>query len=137
MPGWRPEWADVAFDHGAAAHAAAACRSAARRTSTVRDELTHQARAVTATWEGLGRAAFTTDVDGAQQVLDALADEMLRLAARIDLASDQATLEQRRREAERERWRREKAAADARRAREAEELAEARRAHASDGVGPR
>lgn len=120
MPGWQPTWADVAFDHAAASAATEACRATAQCVGDVLEGLVRSARAAGVGWIRLGRDAFDTDVQAAITVLSAMRDELLTLAQRIEAASDDAIVEQTRRELERERWRQEKAEADRRRAQQAQ-----------------
>lgn len=104
MQDWQPDWSDVVFDHAAATDAAAACRA----TAATIDRALHAERAgrddATSQWQGalLGRfeeatVRITTD-------LDELRQDLLALAHRIEAGSDEAAAEQRRRDAERDRW---------------------------------
>lgn len=115
MPGWQPSWHDVAFDHAAAADAAEQCRETARRIDEVLAALGAARPAVTASWAGRLVGEFEAEESAVAGDLELVRAEALALAASIDAAADDARAEQRRREADRDRWHEEKAAADRRR----------------------
>lgn len=112
MPGWQPNWHDVAFDHAAATDAAAACRETARRIADVLAAMGDARAAVTADWAGRLVGEFEGEEAAVAGDLELVRSEALALAQRIDAAADDARAEQRHREAERDRWHEEKAAAD-------------------------
>lgn len=93
---------DVVFDHAAAARAAASARGAAQRTDVAIDGLVRGAAMATADWQGLGRDGYDTEVQQAAAALDDVVTQLRQLAARIELAAAEATVEQRRREAARD-----------------------------------
>jgi hypothetical protein len=116
VPDWTPNWDDVAFDHGAAATAAAACRAAAIDADGVLDGLVLQRRPVTEDWTGRYRDDFAGEEGVVRTELARARAELVRLATAIEGASEAAGVEQRRRVAARERWREEVRAEHAREA---------------------
>lgn len=114
MPDWQPNWEDVAFDHAAAQAAISQCKLSAGALDT---GFTGFAQAVTALrTNGAWTGAYQSDYDGAQGRLgtDAghTAGDLRTLASAIEAAAGKAKAEQTRREQDRARWRREKAAED-------------------------
>lgn len=104
MPDWQPDWSDVVFDHAAASDAAAACRA----TAATIDRGLHAERAArddaTMQWHGSLLRRFESATVRIATDLDDVRQELLALARRIEAGADEAATEQRRREAERDRW---------------------------------
>lgn len=113
MPSWTPNWSDVRFDHAAAARAADECERAATILRDRTADRMAEADRAREEWEGRYRRDFDQALVGIRSEADALEGALRGLAADIRLAADRARAEQSRREAERDRWTREKAAEDA------------------------
>ena len=113
MPNWQPNWQDVRWDFAAAERAASELDRATDeldRTSATRREAAQRA---TAQWFGLYRTQFDSLLAGTLSTAQFLAGLFRDAALRIRRASVQAWEEQQRREADRRRWRAEKAKEDA------------------------
>ena len=102
-----PQWEDVHFDHQLADAAIAALRLSA--TAVVTAAGCRSALALTAThaWQGPHRDYFVLALAGVQANATHLTGLLLAQAAAIQGAADAAHAEQRRRLADRERYRRE------------------------------
>lgn len=114
MPDWQPNWEDVVFDHAAAQAAVSECRLSAGALDT---GFTGFGQAVTALrTDGAWTGTYQADYDGAQGRLSTdaagTAADLRTLASAIESAAARAKAEQTRREQDRARWRREKAAED-------------------------
>lgn len=113
MPSWSPNWADVRFDHAAAAAAAAECRRVAALVVRAASDRARAADHARIEWSG----PYRRDFDVAQADLagrsDDLAQRLRRLAAAIEAAAEAARREQAAREAARAEWYRQLAAEQA------------------------
>ncbi len=107
MPNWEPNWQDVRWDHGAAEEAMAALRRTADLLDQMAQERARVAREATAEWRGRYREEFDAHFEQMQRRARELAEECRHAASRIAWADHQAYVEQKRREWDRERWRRE------------------------------
>ena len=114
MPDWQPNWEDVAFDHGRAAEAAAACREAARTVDHVRSGMATAAPGALADWRGELATDFGEEEPVVRSDLGQVEEDLEALAKRIETAAVEARAEQRRREDSSERWRDEKQQEEAR-----------------------
>jgi uncharacterized protein YukE len=121
MPNWQPNWNDVQWNQGAAREASAALRRAAARLRDTWSERQRLAAAACEQWRGRYRDEFDVALRGMGATALNLADSYEQKANEIDSASRRAEAEQRHRDAERDRWRREKADEDRRRREEEEQ----------------
>lgn len=110
MPNWQPNWNNVVWNWGAANDAVSALRRAAGLLEQTGSERRRKAQAATDEWRGFFRSEFDGDLGRMLSRAHDLAEEYLAAADRIAGASDRAHREQKRREAERARWQREKEA---------------------------
>ena len=104
MPGWQPNWDDVAWDWGAANEAMNALRRAADMLDQTAYERKRKADQATAEWRGVYREEFDEDLRGILTRARDLARDFRDIANRISRASGDARREQDHREEERERW---------------------------------
>lgn len=109
MPNWQPNWEDVKFDHAKAQAAIDQCNNSA---GALDNALTGWATALGALttngqWVGAYRDQFDTAIPGFEQDANDTRDALRQLAGQITTAAGQATTEQARRVADRERWQQE------------------------------
>lgn len=104
QPDWSPQWADVRFDHAAAAQAADACRRAIRTFENVADASARAAGTATRDWTGRAQDEFETAHRRWLERCAAQVDELLRTIELIEGAADQARTAQVARERDRDRW---------------------------------
>jgi uncharacterized protein YukE len=109
VPSWQPPWQDVRFDHAAAHAAAAALDSAANRLAAHLDRRASAVHAARAQWQGQHRDRFDAQFRASQVEGHDIVLWCRRLAAEARAASDQARLEQARRQRLRDRWHAERA----------------------------
>ena len=110
MPNWQLNWSDVRWNQGAADAASSSLRRSAENLEQTASERSRVADDAKAEWRGKHRDSFDILLSQMLSEASSLAQQCREVAARIDGASRQAYEEQRRREAERDRWRREKEA---------------------------
>jgi len=110
MPDWQPNWEDVVFDHAKASAAATECRLAAGSLLTVADGLVSAdgSLASDAAWQGAYRDDYSGERPRVATELRDARTALVALANKIEAAAADATTEQRRREADRTRWRAER-----------------------------
>lgn len=115
MPNWNPNWNDVRWDREASQRASAALRRAAQEIDDTATERERAAARAQIQWRGRHRETFDSYLQDVLHRARTLAAEYRDAATRIDRETQRAEAEQRRRIAERERWRREKEEEDRRR----------------------
>lgn len=108
MPNWSPIWENVRWDREAAVRAVAALRRTADEIESTAIERERTASRAQAQWKGRHRETFDSYLHDALRRAHALAADYREAAARIERETQRAEAEQRRRVADRERWRREK-----------------------------
>jgi uncharacterized protein YukE len=108
MPSWHPNWTDVRFDHAAAQAAIDACRSVASTIDTQSEQRARLAATAVAEWQGAYRIAFDNELARMLRQGADLAAALRAYATMFETASDEAIVEQRRREADRDVWRAER-----------------------------
>ena len=100
-----PQWDDVRFDHHLAEAAVAALRSTSTAVVSAAQHRSTLGFAATRDWRGPHRDAFVLSLARVQASAAHLAALLLDQAAEISRAADAAHAEQRRRLADRERYR--------------------------------
>lgn len=107
MPDWTPNWSDVAFDQAAARTAVEACRTAARVTGSSTATAGGARTPAVEDWSGVHRDDFDAEEPVVIAELEDVRADLIALATAIEDGAGRAAAEQRRREGERDRWRRE------------------------------
>jgi hypothetical protein len=107
MPHWNPNWQDVRWDHGVSDAAIAALERAASEIERLAGERARAVLMMLDEWRGEYRESFNERLRRADGEDVALADELRRAAQRVSRLSEQARIEQKRRERERDEWDRE------------------------------
>lgn len=105
MPAWRPDWADVSFDFGAAADAVRALLGAAATIDATTDARVRLAAEAQQDWVGRARDTFDEELRRHVRAAADLASACRSAAAAIEAAAHDARVEQRRRGLDREDWR--------------------------------
>ena len=112
MPSWNPNWSDVRFDHVAAEQAADACERAARVLITAGAERRQLVQLAVASGHGPAIDALARRNAAVLVTESTVAASLRSTAARLRSASQAAAGDQAHREAERLRWRADKADED-------------------------
>lgn len=108
MPNWQPNWNNVRWNHVTADQAVSALRRVAQILRQTQIDREIAAQRAADEWRGPHRETFDNYCGDARGRSLELADAYDAAARQIAESSARATSEQRHREAERERWHREK-----------------------------
>lgn len=104
MPSWQPNWTDVRFDHDAARAAVDELRRCATLIDDQTDQRVRLAVSAQQSWRGNARDRFDDELARMRGQAAGLAESLRAAARAIEVAVDDARVEQARREADRRRW---------------------------------
>jgi hypothetical protein len=113
MPNWQPKWDDVQFNHGETNEAVILCQGALITLADRHAVLQGPYQMACSNWRGVKRYRFDAEWLAMHAQAEAVAEQLRAHIVKMQHEATLAIAEQHRREDERARWYREKAAEDA------------------------